>query len=388
MSHLINAGWDPGRLNNKLYIDSGHKIINMNAICSGYERRNLEEEVGETINFLDVEVYQEEEFLGRYFVGGMAYKHHRGDLRWAASGIPKFEYEDHNYDEIIKMVTHLALSQFDVRDLHKKAAFRLGTGSPTEEYFENPEVLEKFAQIMRKPYKVRFLHPIFKEAEVEVVIPKMYFKPEGTASMISMAYGEDLSRKEEITRAFEKGHKIICINIGSSTTDVAMMLPDMTFDSSGFFGISVGTSNALNQVRSQLYKDYGYDISKIKLDFLIRKYKKVSYKGNIIDLESISKRPMEDMLALLKTRFFDQLELRGIVPGEAGAVYFSGGGITFIEERLENFIHGVATKLSIDPLFEDARGYFLETKINEILEERASTEIFDADEYDECLGVE
>lgn len=94
------------------------------------------------------------------------------------------------------------------------------------------------------------------------------------------------------------------------------------------------------------------------------------------------------MLSLLKTRFFDQLELRGIVPGEAGAIYFSGGGLTFIGDRLDSFIPGVSTRLSTDPLFEDARGYFFEAKFNEILEEKTATEVFDADEKELCIGVE
>lgn len=266
MNHLINAGWDPGRLNNKLYLGDRHKIINMNAICSGYERRSLEAEEGEAVNFLDVEVYQEDNLLGRYFVGGMAYKHHRGDLRCAASGLPKFEQEYQNHDEVVKLVTHLALSQLECGNSSKNAVFRLGTGSPTEEYFENPSILEKFAQRLKKSYRVHFLHPIFKRAEIQVMVPKMYFKPEGTASMISMAYREDLKRREEVTEAFNKGHKIICVNIGSSTTDVAILLADMTFDSSGFFGINVGTSNALNQIRSYLYKDFAYDLPKLSLN--------------------------------------------------------------------------------------------------------------------------
>jgi plasmid segregation protein ParM len=385
MNNLINAGWDPGRLNNKLYLEN-KRIINMNAICSGYERRILEADDGDPVNFLDVDIFQGDDCLGRYFVGGMAYKHHRGDLRWAANGIPKFEDASGNCDEIVRMVTHLALSQYDSKDLKKKVYFRLGTGSPTEEYFENTNPLHQFAEIMKKPYRVVFKHPMFKGAEIEVLIPKMHFKPEGTASMISMAYEDDLWRKDEIFRIFEKGLKIIGINIGSSTTDVAIMKPDMTFDPGGFFGIDVGTSNALNLMRSQLYKDYGYDIPKVKLDFLIRKYQKVRYKGSEIDLEKLKKKPFDDMLALLKTKFFDQLEMRGIVPGEAGAVYISGGAAAMVGNKLENFVPGVPSKISLDPLYEDARGYFLEAKINELLESRSEVAIFENDE--ELVGVE
>ncbi|MDK2919611.1 MAG: plasmid segregation protein ParM [Candidatus Petromonas sp.] len=376
---LISAGWDPGRLNNKLYLED-KKLINMNAICSGYERRVLKKEEGNLENYLDVEVFRGDEYLGRYFVGRMAYNYNRGDLRWSANGVPKFSEVNSSYDEIIKMVTNLAFSQYDPNNPKKKVQFCLGTGSPTEEYFEAPEVLEVFKEMMKVPYKVVFKHELFNNAEIEVVVPKMYFKPEGTASLISMTYNDNLSISKIAKDIFDKGYKVIGMNIGSSTTDIAIMKPDMEFDENGFFGIDVGSSKALNEIRAILYKGYGYDTTKLKVDYLIRNYTKVRYKGEIIDLNEIKKRPFENLIALLKTKFYDEVERRGIDIGEAGALFISGGTVVLIEDKLNEFIHGVPSKFSTDPLFEDARGYFLEAKTQQLLEAASEKEIFENDE--------
>ncbi|MCT4564988.1 MAG: hypothetical protein N4A68_11850 [Maledivibacter sp.] len=379
MKDLVLAGWDPGRLNNKLYLRD-KKLINMNAICGGYDRRTLNKEEGPLNNLLDVEVYRNKEYLGRYFVGYMAYMHNRGDLRWSASGVPKFSEAESSYDEIIKMVTNLAFSQYDPNNASKKVLFRLGTGSPTEEYFESPEILESFKDMMNVPYRVVFKHDNFNDAEIEVVVPKMYYKPEGTASLISMAYKDDLTRDDRAKDILDKGYMIIGMNIGSSTTDIAIMKPNMEFDDIGFFGINVGSNKALNEIRAVLYKDYGYDTTKLKVDYLIRKFSKVRYKGNIVNLEEIKKRPFNNLAALLKTKFYDEIEKRGIDTGEAGALFVSGGTVELIGDKLKNFISGVPTMLSLDPLYEDARGYYLEGKINEILEGESEKEVFEIDD--------
>lgn len=379
MSNLINVGWDPGRLNNKIYLED-KKLINMNAICSGYDRRVLEKEEGNLENFLDVDVYRGDKYLGRYFVGRMAYLFNRGDIRWSTNGIPKFSDIDNNYDEIIKMVTNLALTQFDPNNPKKKVVFRVGTGSPTEEYFEKPDALDKFIEMMNIPYRVVFKHEIFKGSEIEVVVPKVYFKPEGTASLISMAFKDNLSKAPEVEDILNKGYKIIGINIGSSTSDVAIMKPNMEFDTNGFFGIDVGSSKALNEIRDILYTKYSYNTNKLKVDYLIRNYSKVSYKGEIINLEEIKEQPLNNMLALLKTKFYDEVEKRGIDLGEAGVLFISGGTVKLIEDRLKNFIPGVTTKISLNPLFEDARGYYLEAKTQEALEQNIEKEIFETNE--------
>lgn len=375
MENMIIAGWDPGRLNNKLYLDD-KKIINMNAICSGYERRTLEDEEGDFKNYLDVEIYRGGEFLGRYFVGGMAYKHNRGDIRWATNGVAKFQDIDESSDEIIKLVTHLALSQYDANNPSKKVYFRLGTGVPTEEYFEQPELLDKLKETLKQPYKVIFKHKMFNYAEIEVAVPEVYFKPEGTASVISMAYDDNLQGRAEIKEILEKGYKAVGINIGSSTSDVAILNSNMEFEPIGFFGIDVGTSNALNEIRTILYKEYEYDANKLKLDFLIRNYKMVRYKGQIINLEEIKRQPYRNLISLLKTKFYDQIEMRGIDLGEVGAFMVAGGGVTFIGNALDNFIPKANTIISLDPLFEDARGYFLESKINYLLSKKSESNIY------------
>lgn len=384
MDKLVTAGWDGGRLNNKLYLED-NKFLNMNAICSGYDRRVLEEETGELQNFLDVEVYKGEEFLGRYFVGNMAYKNNRGDLRWSAGTIPKFYDSENNYDDIIKMVTYLALSQYDPNNLKKKVSFRVGTGVPTEEYFEHHEILEKFCELFNQPYKVIFKHELFSGAEIEISVPKIHFKPEGTASILSFMFSDDLQMTDQVKDILNKRYKIIGINIGSSTTDAAIMKSNMEFESAGFFGIDVGSSKALNEIRAVLYTQYGYDTTKLKVDYLIRNYNKVNYKGQIIDLSEIKKVPFSNLISLLKTKFYDEIEMRGVDLSEVGALFVSGGAIALVGKKLENFIDRVPTVYSMNPLFDDARGYYLEAKTYEISEKQKEKEVFEEKDDDICV---
>lgn len=374
--NVIVAGWDPGRLTNKLYLKD-KKIINMNAICAGYDRRILDEETGDPQNLLDVEIYREASFLGRYLVAGMAFRYHRDDLRWSANGIPKFDIEDSN-DEIIKLVTHLALSQYK-RGEEISVTFRLGTGAPTEEYFQHPQLLKAVDEALNHNYTAVFKHPMFGGASVNLRILKTHFKPEGTSSLFSMSFTDELKIRKEIPMYLDKGF-MIGMNIGSSTTDFAIMNPQMRFESSGFFGIAIGSSNPLNDIREMLYKKYGYQVPKVKLDYLIRTHKRINYKGQIIDLEKISKHPFENLYSLLRTKFYDQIEMRGIELGEAGALFVSGGTSIHIGKQLQSFIPGVQTVLSSDPLFEDARGNYLEALFHECQDQKCQQEIFTDDE--------
>ncbi len=373
MKKVIPAGWDPGRLNNKLYLEND-KVLSMNAICSGYQRRVLEQEEGPLVNFLDVELYQEEDFMGRYFVGAMAYKFNRGDLRWSTSGLPKFHSIDSGNDEIVKLMTYLALSQVSIGN-EKKEIFCLGTGVPTEEYFEQPELLADFEEALKYEYKVVFKHPKFCNSIVKIRIKSVYFKPEGTSAIISMCYSDDFKKKPFIDSYLEKG-PIIGMNIGSSTTDVSIMNSKMEFEPQGFFGLPIGSSNPLNEVRNLLYKSYNYDVPKVKLDHLIRTYNLVKYKGHTIDLKQLSNKPYKNLVSLLKSQFYDKVEQAGILLGESGALFISGGTCLRLQDELHSFIPGVQTVISADPLFEDARGYFIEAKYHLDNEESIQSDIF------------
>lgn len=383
MNKTIIAGWDPGRLNNKLYI-KGQKIINMNAICTGYERRTLEEETGEAQNYLDVDFFQDEQFIGRYFVGGMAYKHNQGDLRWSTNGLPKFHDNEGTSDEIVKLITHLALAAYKPgQDIN--FFVRLGTGAPTEEYFEQPHLLDAFQETLKShEYRVVFNHAIFKNASVKIKISEVHFKPEGTASVLSMCYTDTFQVKTNMIRYLEKG-PILGMNIGSSTTDIAILGPGLVFEPAGFFGIPVGSSYSLNQVRDTLYKQHSYSVNKIKLDYLIRNYPRIKYKGETINLQDIVKQPLNNLASLLKTKFYDQVEMKALELGELGALFVSGGTALLLNGKLDSFIQGVPTVVSHDPLFEDARGYFLEAMYFESKSKKPQEEIF---QYDNEIEVD
>lgn len=380
---LINVGYDPGRHTTKIYMDGDKEYINLNVISNGYDRRELEEEAADEKNLLDVDVERAGQRLGRYFVGGMAYKYHDGDLRWSTRAIPKFSDIDVVPDDIIKMVTHIAYNHH-VKGQKVTLRIRLGTGVPTEDYFECPEVLDHFRNIIKDPYTVRFLHPIFQDAEVTVHFAQAYFKPEGTATLISNGYDNTLKVRDHVKANNENGTFALGLNIGSTSSDAAIMKSNMKFESKGFFGLPIGTTDAFKKIRMELRKNYGYEINNFKLAYLLQNYKTIQYRQKVIDLEQIKKGPFESLLASLKTQYLDTCEEKGIDIGEAGYICIAGGGVLDLsEEKLENFIPGIPTIVDPNPLMADARGYWIECKFAELQEIKAKKEVFASKEEGE-----
>lgn len=378
-SGLINLGYDPGRHFVKIYMDGGKKYMNMNVVSAGFERRLLTEEEGDAQNYLDVEVYRAGDLLGRFFVGGMALSNNSGDLRWSTRATPKFSDVDVVPDDIIKMATNIAYTQYK-RGQKNTIRIRLCTGSATEDYFENPKVLETFKTTLGVPYTVKFLHPMFDGAEVEIHFEEISFRPEGTSTVISSCYDDNLKIREYVQKVITDGMNIIGFNIGSTTSDAAIMKPDMTFESKGFFGVEVGTNDALNKIRRILKSEYQYDVNSFKLAYMIQNYSEINYRGKKINLENIKKAPFDSLFASLKTQFFDQCDLRGLDVGEAGAFVVAGGGVLELGTKLDKFITGVPTIIDPDPLFQDARGYWLETKFAEVKAKMKDADIFEKED--------
>lgn len=377
---LLNIGYDPGRHTSKIYMDDNKEYINLNVISNGYDRRELDEEVSDEKNLLDVEVRRADQVLGRYFVGGMAYRYHDGDLRWSTRAIPKFADVDTVPDDIISMMTHIAYVHH-VKGQKVTVRIRLGTGVPTEDYFERPEVLEHFRNIIRDPYTVKFLHDIFQGAEVTIYISQVYFKPEGTSTLIANSYDNNLRIREHIKENSERGSLALGLNIGSTTSDAAIMKPNMRFDSRGFFGLAIGMTDAFKKIRMELERNYGYRLNNFKLAHLLNNYETINYKKQEINLTEIKKGPFDSLLASLKTQYLDKCEEKGIDLGEAGYICIAGGGVLDLgADRLKDFIPGIPTILDPNPLMSDARGYWLECKFAELKELTSKTEVFDREE--------
>lgn len=79
MEDLKVIGSDVGNDALKLYLkeptfDDKYKLEIMNVVSPGYKRRLLGQEKGQLVNLLDVTITKGKEELGRYFVGGLAYK--------------------------------------------------------------------------------------------------------------------------------------------------------------------------------------------------------------------------------------------------------------------------------------------------------------------------
>lgn len=398
MCKLVNFGYDPGRFQLKAYTKKD-KFSILNVVCDGYDIRTLKNEQEDLIDLLDVEIIRNKKSYGRFFVGVRAYEYNNGDLRWTTRMMPKFSEADKAPDEIVKLLTTVA---FGVHKVGEKTVerIRLGTGSATEDYFENPQIFEDFKKILKDDYTVRFLHPLFKGAEVEIHFDEVYFKPEGTATAFSIQYNDDLTPNIKIKEILDSGMKVFVFNMGSSTGDAAYIKSNGEFDKKGFFGVPVGVNDALKKVQNTLKTSYGYDVNNFKLNHLLQNYTKVKYKGQTIDLNEIKKQPYESTYHLLRNNFFSKCEEKNIDLGEAGALVLAGGGALdfnhMYADKIKDFIPGVSTMISNDPLYEDARGYYLECLFMEIEELEKKNKIFssnpniqeESNKSDEAIYVE
>jgi hypothetical protein len=348
---------------------------NLSCICRGYALRNFKSGELPLDNLLDAEVFEGSNSLGRKFVGYMAYSNHRNDLITSPPGMNKVNVNDDN--EIAKMFILLAKNLYRSSSPKREVKVILGTGSPTEEHFNQEEALEQKKQrLIRQPYTVKFNSEEFNAAEITINIQDVIYLPEGTATMISASNTDTFGINADFEPIFNRGQNIIGINIGSTTSDVAIMKPDGSFESNGFFGLPVGANIALNGIIETLEQEYDYHEDRMKLDHLCRTKDILIYKNQEIPLKLIKESAYKDMFQVLQTKLFEKMSIKGIDIYENGALFVSGGTIENIPE-VESLVTGIKVIKSGIPLYDDARGYYLaaKDKVDEI--EKTESDAFE-----------
>lgn len=361
-------GWDPGRMYNKIFTldQSGKelKVSDVNAICRGYQRKILEEETDDTKNYLDIDIYEGEKHLGRFFVGSLAYSSHRGDLIISSNEIRKYSKEVLKYEKI-RMLAYIAyLSYKGSRE--KDVRCVIGTGSPTEEYFISDNVLEAAKKELINRYKVKFNHRLFNSYEVNISIEDMSFSPEGTSSGVTTQVKLDNNLIPSVNTEClkELGKNYMIINIGSSSLDGVLCI-DGKFV--GFFGLDIGSSTALSQIINDVSDQSGYKPDKVKMDFLLQNTSYIMYEGKEIDIEAIAKARNEDLIMQLKVSLLNELSLKGIDYKNLDSLYVTGG---FVESLKKSSYKGlmdmlpIKTVISNDPIFDEAKGYMISAIVN------------------------
>lgn len=379
----IIAGYDPGRMYSKLHTIIDGKEIKLrgpNAICIGYDRRI--DDISKEMKFsnedlLDISIIYSSGEEERFFIGEFARKNHRSDLLTASNHISKYSKLTAT-KERGKLYGYLALAGYQANKSELRV--RTGLGAPTEEFYdcEGKKELLEFEKGTGE-VTVRLNHPKFNNFEIKIIPTKMDFVAEGTASAFSAMYDIDtiemvLIENVWMMKQLERGPVYIS-NLGSSTEDCAI-LTKSGFDRRGFYGIDVGSSVATNSLQKDLSEIYKFDKDKTTLDHLLyisaESESKIRYSDELIDLTLMAKPYFKMMLERRNQKTFDKLEQNGIDSGDIVAQYQTGGTVEYLklinqEEYLKLFRHAVI-KISDKPHDDEARGYYIASKLQDDLE--------------------
>lgn len=387
-------GYDNGRLYTKT-VGAEQKILTVNAICRGYQLRTLENKIEVPELQMDFNLYEEDVKIGRFFVGGMATKNHSGDLVFSTSGMRKFSPELINFEKA-KFLGNQALLAFkqgvkmgDAIDCY------VGTGLPIEEYFDSKESsLQKFIQaIVGKRYRIEFLSDVFRNYQIELRVKGIEKTAEGTASLtgtrVKLENGK-IVMNDFLDQYLTLG-PVLVVNLGSSTSDLAVLLEDGTYDPRGFIGLNIGSEWALDYMSRQLKEIHGYMPTKIELEALVLNGKNLRFKGETIPLVDIAKEAYGLLLNQLRNKLYEALRTNNIDSNALGAVFYTGGTSEFIgkcvgTDKVKGMIKNVPGLLSADPIFDDAKGYFMIAYMSSIQQKQRITSIV-SEEDEEVVEV-
>lgn len=376
MKNVKIIGADTGNDTLKIYLDEKNfegkdKLEVMNVVSPGYNRRIMGTEKGHLSNLLDVNVIAGGEDLGRYFVGGLAFKENRNDLLEKN----KRDIKATNIDTIILLITGLAYSMYDPNEPVKTENIALGTLLPTNEYWkEEEDLVSKFGDNFKKSYTVKFNSPAFNKAEISINFIDDDIQPESAAGHIASIYNRDGSKKAGSENC--ENEVYLGIFIGSITTEVSIY-ENGEFNPRGFIGIDLGTSDPLDKI----IDDLGIDMTRHQLDHIIRNKKPMIVNRNGITedftdkLNKAKERRFNIFTRLLVNRINKELSKQGINTSMINRVNMGGGGaITTFDSFKKEFAVGNVVLVE-DARFANALGALLSIKGKQQEQDVAADEV-------------
>lgn len=375
MENVIIMGADVGNDALKIVLDketydNKKKLEIMNVVAPGYNRRLLGKEKAQLVNLLDVTITRGKEDLGRYFVGGLAYKGNRGDLLETNKNIKKAK----NINTIILLMTGIAFSQYDPNNPVKTVNVALGTLLPTEEFWnESEDLVEAYIKEIRKQFKVKFNSPNFNGAEITINVIDTDVHPESVTALLTALYELDGEPRKDV-QIENRVH--LGITIGNITTEAAIF-DDGEFDERAFFGTNLGTSDPLSRIIS----DMQIQNTRHEIDYIIRKKKPlmVNTVDRTAELEKVSNKNFDFFVQQLINQLYKKLGEQGVNTERITDVHLAGGGSITVLDSFTKAIGLQNVSLVEDPRFANARGALF--SIKQMLEEESSAE-------DEVLGIE
>jgi hypothetical protein len=269
-------------------------------------------------------------------------------------------------------MTSIAYALYDPQNLVKSETIGLGSLLPTEEFFADDKftLVEHFEKSLEHQFKVKFNHPLFKGAEITINVVDHDVKPEGAAGLLASVY--DIKGQAKKGMENNGNETYLGIFIGSVTTEVAV-LENGEFNSSGFFGIPLGTSEPLDKIIS----DLELDMPRHQIDFLIRNDRQLIANSNDLtkDLKKYKDQRFDYFTELLINRIYKKLSLNGINTKLISKVILGGGGAITIQENFIKSINLNNVKVVDNPRFANAQGALLSIIQKQKESEAASDEI-------------
>jgi plasmid segregation protein ParM len=380
MQTVKRLGADVGNDAVKIYLEQANyegkdKLEIMNLVSPGQNRRIMGVEKGHLSNLLDVNIFIDGSDIGRYFVGGLAFKYSRNDVLEKS----RRDVKALNIDTIILMMTAIAYSLYDPQAPVKTENVAIGTLLPTEEYWSEENLYDEFIKNFSKSYKVKFNSPSFNGAEISINIVDNDVQPESVAGHLTAIYERDGKVRAGIGDIANEVH--LGIFIGSVTTEISVY-ENEEFNPNGLFGIELGTSEPLDKI----IEDLGIDMTRHQIDHIIRTNKPLivtNKDGKPEDitpkLNAAKERRFDYFVRLLVNRINKKLSKQGINTDLITRVNLGGGGAitTFDSFKKEFAVRNVA--LVPDARFANALGALISIIDKQSEQEVAAEEVLDVD---------
>ncbi|KXG75043.1 ParM/StbA family protein [Thermotalea metallivorans] len=352
-NNLLPVGADLGNDAFKIIGPSKRELFIMNIIAPWHERRVINEDTRFPLNLLEVEIQSQNQTLGKYFVGGMAYNFNRGILRERTIA-DRHNGKAKDIETLIVLITSIAVSLLKPNAKKIKEKIILGTMLPTEEYFrnnrENVSILENR---LKGIHCIKFLNPVFNGVEVEFEIVDVVTQPEGLCAINAMMYDDHGELLDEYENNYAE-RTILGFDIGALTSDVTVI---HNFELRTFFGIDKGTIDPLNRIIDYIKTEYKVTIPRHKLDnTIIRNEKLLIYGEEIANFRDICKQMIDYEARQLVDEFSSKAAAAGIQLPDIGLIILCGGGSLLFKEIIQKNLSRIPMMFSKNAIMLNALG--------------------------------
>lgn len=351
---------------------TNHEIGIANLIAAGRNRRKLTADKAHPINLLDVDIVSKGKNLGRWFVGGMAFKYSHSRLLNREEGGNKADYPY----LIHSILTAIAYCLYDPNNPQSSHNIILGTGLSAEEFWQREEHRTLLYNRIVGEHTIKFHNPIFNNAQTKIHIKDIVVMPESSAAALNYIT-TDTGKQNDFAYSEIKNSLNVIVDIGGFTTDVAVLY-DGDFEDS--FGFDSGVAEPMNLIAESLLKDYNIDVNRQQVGIAIRKSKGVirTRQGDVVDINQIVDEYLQEFTINITSKLYKTLRINDIKKNQINKVYFVGGGALSLQKYLIQNITDLDFQVLNEPLMANVRGYYIAARDKGIQIEKPA--VYDEDD--------